>query len=273
MFESVVAEALHRAVAAGRAESVAVAAKLAAVVVVARLRREADGRDQVPVARQAEFVAAEVATALSVSTGVAHGLIGLGETLATRLPGTRRALERGELDLARVWVIAERTAAITDPGVLAEIEERVLEVVLVPGRCVTRGQVARVTDRVIASVDPALVIAQRRRAEADRDVVVRPDADGMCTLWGALPGVGGVALEDRLRVLALGVCTGDPRTLAQRRADALIALAHGDTVLACGCGSPVCPTTATEATQHRCRPVIQVVVPIETLLGAVDLPG
>ena len=137
----------------------------------------------------------------------------------------------------------------------------------------TRGQVARATDRIIAALDPALVIAQRRHAEADRDVVVRPDANGTCSLWGALPAVGGVALEDRLRALATGVCTGDPRTLAQRRADALIALAHGDTFLACGSGSPMCPSTTTEATHHRWRPVIQVVVPIETLLGVADLPG
>lgn len=274
MFDTEVAQALDRAAVAARAECAAVAAKLAAASEVARLRREADGRDQVPVGRRAEFVAVEVATALAVSTGVAHGLIELGETLAVRLPGTRRALERGELDLARVRVVADRTACIADLGMLARVERRVLEVVVVPGRCVTRGQVARVVDRAVAAVDPDLVVARRVRAEVDRDVVVRPDADGMCSLWGALPALGGVAVEDRVRALALGVCGQDPRTLAQRRADALVAMAHGDRYLACECGSPVCPTAQdADAVHHRCRPVIQVVVPVQTLLGAADLPG
>lgn len=76
-----------------------------------------------------------------------------------------------------------------------------------------------------------------------------------------------------MRALALGVCGEDPRTLAQRRADALIALAHGDPYLACGCGSPVSATATSDETHHRCRPVIQVVVPVETLLGVADLPG
>jgi len=41
--------------------------------------------------------------------------------------------------------------------------------------------------------------------------------------------------------MAHGVCEDDPRTIAQRRADGLGALAAGSDRLACWCGSPNCP--------------------------------
>lgn len=66
-------------------------------------------------------------------------------------------------------------------------------------------------DRVVAGVDPALVVARRERAVADRQLRVRPDADGsMCSVWGALPAADGVTPDQRLRALALG--GGAPRT-------------------------------------------------------------
>jgi Domain of unknown function (DUF222) len=43
--------------------------------------------------------------------------------------------------------------------------------------------------------------------------------------------------------MARGVCDDDPRTLGQRRADALGALAAGSDRLACRCGSPTCPAS------------------------------
>ncbi|WP_232070760.1 DUF222 domain-containing protein [Mycobacterium lacus] len=44
--------------------------------------------------------------------------------------------------------------------------------------------------------------------------------------------------------MAHGVCDNDPRTLAQRRADALGALAAGADRRACGCGSAECSSAA-----------------------------
>ena len=273
MFDSSTDHALAELTAAGRAESAAAARKLALAARVWRRRVEADARDGVPFTVRAEFVAVEVATALSVSTGAANALMYLGDVLDTRLPAVRTALERGDLDVVRVRTIADRTASICDLDVLAVVEALVLERVLVPGRCVTRGQVAAVVDRAVASVDPALVIAQRERAVADRQLTVRPDADGMCSVWGALPAADGVTLDQRLRTMAAEVCNEDPRTLDQRRADAVVALARGHATLACACGSPLCTGSATKEAHHVCAPVVQVVVDLAVLLGAADLPG
>ena len=48
-------------------------------------------------------------------------------------------------------------------------------------------------------------------------------------------------------MMAHQVCEDDPRTLGQRRADALGALAAGSTVLACQCGGPACPAATVDA--------------------------
>ncbi|WP_181909885.1 DUF222 domain-containing protein, partial [Mycobacterium tuberculosis] len=63
-------------------------------------------------------------------------------------------------------------------------------------------------------------------------------------LWGRLYATDAAMLDRRLTEMAHGVCEDDPRTLAQRRADALGALAAGADHLACGCGKPDCPSGA-----------------------------
>ena len=47
--------------------------------------------------------------------------------------------------------------------------------------------------------------------------------------------------------MAHGVCEHDPRTLAERRADALGALAAGNEHLGCACGSPTCDAPGRQA--------------------------
>jgi hypothetical protein len=71
------------------------------------------------------------------------------------------------------------------------------------------------------------------------------------TFWSAGDGLGGMsatmllghtdALEARLDTLAAGVCDQDPRTLEQRRADALGALGAGHDQLSRQCGAEGCP--------------------------------
>ena len=260
------------AAAHARAEAAHAERKLAVVAELAR-RRRVWGESAVGSVGLAEFVAAEVAVGLSVSTGVARHWMSLGYTLAVQLPRTRQALARGVLDVARAQVIAERTVGVADPGVLAQVETRVLAELSAPGITLTRGQAGHLVDRVVASVDPGGVRAQRQRAVADREVTVRPGVDGMATVWGLLPAADGAGLNTVLQEMAVGVCPGDPRTLAQRRADAVIALSHGQQSLGCTCGSPSCPTPGTPDTGSRRRPLVQVLVAAETLTGAVDLPG
>jgi hypothetical protein len=69
--------------------------------------------------------------------------------------------------------------------------------------------------------------------------------------------------------MAHDACHDDPRTLAQRRADALGALAAGADRLACGCGSTDCPT-GTDPDPRAAAVVIHVVAEAATLDAAPD---
>lgn len=76
-------------------------------------------------------------------------------------------------------------------------------------------------------------------------------------------------LDRRLIQLAHAVCEDDPRTIAQRRADALGALAAGAERLACGCGNPDCPAGA-DAGERATRVVVHVVAEASALTGRPD---
>jgi hypothetical protein len=99
-----------------------------------------------------------------------------------------------------------------------------------PARCVAR------------ATPPAQGISHGRRCRRDgHRGGVRPTVATDATV-----------LKQRLEAMARGVCEDDPRTLAQRRADALGALAAGSQHLYCTCDDPECPTaTVDEAGEQR----------------------
>jgi hypothetical protein len=73
------------------------------------------------------------------------------------------------------------------------------------------------------------------------DVVADDHGTGLSYIEGKLYAHDAAALNQRVTKLACGVCDNDPRTIDQRRADAMGALAAGADRLACACGGPECP--------------------------------
>ena len=104
----------------------------------------------------------------------------------------------------------------------------------------TRGRLATEIDRIVARHDRDAVRRARERA-LDRRVSVWDKGDGTAELSGLLASVDAAALDKRLDALAATVCEADPRTVEQRRADALGAVAVGLERLACRCGQAQCP--------------------------------
>ena len=89
-------------------------------------------------------------------------------------------------------------------------------------------------DALVERHDPG---ARRRTriAARGRHVTIgdRDDVNGTTSLWGRLLATDAALLERRLTQMIDGVCDQDARTTAQRRADALGALAAGAAQLAC----------------------------------------
>jgi hypothetical protein len=107
--------------------------------------------------------------------------------------------------------------------------------------------------RRVVAADPGAAEMRRARATTERRVTLTPRADGVSELWALLPSVQARQIYDTANAVARASGTDDVRTMDQRRADALVDLLVG----------------RAEPPQVQ----IQVVVPIDTLLGEGAEPG
>lgn len=221
-----------------------------------------------------EVVEAEIGAALTMGRAAAGRLIGLGMSLRTRLPATREAMARGDLDLYRVRLIEDATANVTDDHIV-EVEHQLLEQVLAPQRTggtgLTGRRLTNAANRIIARLDPEGVRAKREKAQADRFVGVSAAEDGMCRILGSVPAAQGRAFDARLRELANTVCPKDLRTYEQRRADGLSALVDGAGCVKCECGRVDCGQDSRIATTAR-KPLVHLIM-LDSTLGGSDEPA
>ncbi len=241
MFESVSDAGVVEAIGeSARAENIACARRLEAIA-------ELYERRQIPVedgrGRELwridpwEAVAAEVAAAQSITAGMAGGLLHHAICLRERLPQVAAVFATGVIDYRTVRMIVARTLLAVDPDVMAAIDAEIAATVGGWGP-MSANKMQRAVDAIVVRHDPDA----RRRTDArarGRHVDIAHDR-GTSYLSGQLHQTDATLLDRRLTALAHTVCEGDPRTIEQRRADALGALAAGHTVLVCACGSSGC---------------------------------
>ena len=179
-----------------RQSSWAQARGLAAVAELAR-RRPADrtpaaAPGQFP-AELSEFIADEVAMALTLTQRAAETQLGLALDLAAR-PATAAALEAGRIDLPRARVILDAVGLLSAEHAAA-VEAAVLPDA--PGQ--TTGQLRAAVNRAVLLLDPEA--ARRRREEAQKSARVEcwTDNEGTATLTGRwLPPAEVLAADKRL---------------------------------------------------------------------------
>ncbi|HEX7322638.1 MAG TPA: DUF222 domain-containing protein [Mycobacterium sp.] len=250
-----------------QAEAAAAARRLAAIAELAGRRCYDDPGRSRWACDDWDAVAAQVGAACGISHGKASGQMYLATALRERLPKIAALFADGALNTALVATIAWHTTLIQDRHALAAVDTALAGAALHYGP-LSAYKTARAIDAVIEAHDPAALRRARNHARS-RDVVIdKYNTDHATTpLWGRLYAHDAEALDRRLMAMAHSVCDDDPRTIAQRRADALGALAAGTQTLACACGNDDCPT----ATDRPDSPVlIHVVAPAETLTADVD---
>lgn len=213
--------------AAHRAEGMATARRLMAAGRLCQRRMAAvpdDQRDQWCVDNW-EAVAAEVSAELGISRGRASSQMYYGMELLERLPRLAAVFAAGDVDFRVVAAAVFRTGLIADPGVLARIDA---EIALrsPTWNQLSRNRLAAVIDVWIGHLDPA-ALRRPRRADDDRHVQFGEARAGMVEFWGALRAADAAILDKRLDDMAADASAEDTRTKAQRRADALAALAAG----------------------------------------------
>jgi hypothetical protein len=131
-----------------------------------------------------------------------------------------------------------------------------------------RSQVAGRIDKIVAGMDLDAVRRRRDRI-ADRDVVMGDVDRGLSEIHATLFAPDAHAVSERLTALAATVCEADPRTVAQRRADAFGVLAARGDRLGCQCGQPDCPAGGRAASAV----VIHVIADHATIDGTSPAPG
>lgn len=221
-----------------RTENRAVARQLAAIGRLFAYRLSRCGETEDWAVDTEAAVAAEVAAELRISQGLAASRVRYARALRERLPRVGEVFAAGEIDFRMFATLVFRTDLITHAEVLAAVDAQLAAQV---GRwpSLTPARVAARVDRIVVAADADAVRRRRERA-AGREIWIGEMGGGLARIEGSLFSPDAGALDKRLDALAATVCAHDPRSSAQRRADALGALAAGADRLGCRCGRVDC---------------------------------
>ncbi|WP_436702309.1 DUF222 domain-containing protein [Nocardioides sp. BYT-33-1] len=207
-------------------KSTACAVQAEASVAFDARRRCEQAQAGVPSRRQGRGIAAEVALARRESPHHGQRLRGLAKVLVAEMPHTLARLRDGSLNEFRATLLARETGCLTADQRAFVDEELCADPRALDG-VGTRELLGRVR-RLAAELDPAAVARRARRAEADRNVTVRPAPDTMAYLTGLMPVAQAVAVYAALRTEAQRArAAGDPRSLGQLMSDLLLAKVTG----------------------------------------------
>jgi hypothetical protein len=269
MFDSDASALLTRIGDAARAEAQAAAARLVAIGELFRLRWAQHGGREHWASDTCDEVAAEIAAELSTSVAMGHSNLRYARAMYERLPRVAAVFAAGDIDFRLFRTIVFRTDLVIDADALAAVDTQ-LAIKAPRWPSMTSWKLSTEVDRVVAKIDRDAVRRSREDA-ADRFLEVTPIEPGKALVNGNVFATTGQALDRRIDELARTVCPGDPRTLRQRRADALGALAAGQDRLACGCDKGDCP--AASAPRQPSSVVIHVVADPSTVDGSGAAPG
>jgi hypothetical protein len=205
-----------------------------------------------------DVMAAEVAAAQGISHGMASGQMYLAVALRNRLPRVGALFAAGVISARLAATIVWHTDLIKDAEVLGLVDKTLAEDAAQFGP-LSANKTAQAIEAIVEQYDPEAL--RRTRASArSREVVIDSanQESGTAAMWGRLYATDAAVLDRRLMQMAHEVCDDDPRTIAQRRADALGALAADAKRLACACGNADCPATV-EPDERASGVVIHVV--------------
>jgi hypothetical protein len=271
MFEDATADALISEIEASQQQESALMAHRLAAIAALLSQRIAEAEDADPDPGYAMITGfarttAEVSAAMNMSPMGANHLVAQAEALDTRLPKVAALLADGKTDWPTVQLIIARTELVGDE-LIAQLDAS-LAARIGRWRCWSRRRIINAVDAAVGAIDPDAAKERRVRADDDRHISVIALPDGMAQVRGSLNATAGAAFDKRLSEMATSVCAKDSRSIAQRRADAMIALTEGR-ALRCDCGRSDCATrsTDTEPAPGEVRTVINVIASEDTVTG------
>ena len=251
-----------------RAENAMCARKLA-VMAELFVRRtgldDADERDSWwldPVAA----VAAELAAVSGISQGLALSQSHRAVALRDRLPSVAALFEAGTISDLLVRTIVWRTALVISPSAMARLDRALADRVIRWG-ALSAKKTEQAIDELVEEIDPG-ALRRNRPGSRGRGVEFGSPSDeaGFTSMWARLYATDAVLIEQRVEDAARSVCDADPRTIGERRADALTALG-AEAELACACGETDC-TARSSADERPAKNAVVYVVAEEKSVAA-----
>jgi hypothetical protein len=262
MFEQLAIAFGNTVAAWARVEAAATARRLAAMVVLLDRAYAADGsadREQWYLDNWGA-VAAEIGAEQNITQGAASHQLLIATALRDRLPEVAKLFADGLVSYRVVATITARTALVRDRDAQIAVDKAFAEV-LADWAPMSEDKLNTAIGAIVAEHDPHGVYRTKLTAKG-RNIQFDYDGSGMATMFGTLFATDAKAYEKRLKLLASTVCPGDPRTVEQRRADAVHSITHALDYLPCLCGSDDCPGPTTPPKSNA---VVYVVVNEETL--------
>ncbi|MFT3714985.1 MAG: DUF222 domain-containing protein [Gordonia sp. (in: high G+C Gram-positive bacteria)] len=180
-------------------------------------------------------VAASVATALHVGQDAGETLVDRADAIRNRLPNTGLLLRDGVIACTAFGTAVVETAAIVEPGLLAEADREIADRLRSSGDVGYFG-VQRTARAVVTTLDAEAARDARERAKKTRGIRVWPAGEGLATLAItntveniALSKAAIEAKEEHDRKADTATDSGaegdaDTRTKDERLADAAVAL-------------------------------------------------
>ena len=225
-----------------RQEAIAGARRLAAIAELTRRRVEDDDERALWVCDPWACAAAEVGAAMAIGSRRASGQMRIAEALREHLPQVAALFGKGALSTRLVSTITWATRLVQGEQAWADIDAAIAERAVKWER-LSEEKLRVAVEAQVARFDPD---AQRRTETAvrGRDFTIGACDDDTETVsvFGQLLAPAAAVWRDRVAAMVNGLCADDPRSAGERRSDAAGAIADGNDVLVCRCGSPDCPT-------------------------------
>ncbi|WP_166806242.1 HNH endonuclease [Cryobacterium cheniae] len=248
--------AVDRGLARGfaqRADMIDEARRFSESIAANTLRSAASHWEPAEIARR-EF-SSELACTLRIPEPTAVGLIAESRALAEDLPGTRAALEAGEISYRHAQVLIGQACSVPEAA-LPAFEEALLPA----ARTLTAAKLKHKARVLRERLHPESITARRQKSFSERTSWVQAEPDGMATLTVTTSADVVHSIFARANDAALSlVGPGEPRTLTQVRTDVISDLLV-DGVTPSGIGKGI-------------RATVQITVPVMTLLGHSEEPG
>ncbi|WP_333893421.1 HNH endonuclease [Mycolicibacterium gadium] len=201
-----------------RLKSAAAAGQARATAALDKRRRAAEEAAGVPAKQRGRGLCSEVALARRDSPSCGNRHLGFAKALVHEMPHTLAALESGALSEWRATLIVRESACLSVADRRTLDAEMCADVSNLDGK--GNKQIAASAKEIACRLDVQAVVDRAAKAEAERNVTIRPAPDAMTIVSALLPVKQGVSVYAALRRSA--DTTFDDRSRGQIMADTLV---------------------------------------------------